>query len=125
MDPELRKKMMHASCYGNFVEGAGVFIVVTCDMSLTTKAAEPVWNPRELEYSCMSAMEHLLLAATAMGLGSCWVSLHHGAVHEALALPRSIAVMGGVMLGHYKAGEESNSNGHDRKPLERIHTFHG
>ena len=57
LDAEKRKILMDASCYGNFVEGAGVFIVVSCDKSMEVKVPEPIWNPRELEYSCMSAME--------------------------------------------------------------------
>jgi nitroreductase len=121
---DLRAKLMDACCYGNFVEGAGAFIVVTCDTSLEPKAREPVWNPKELEYSCMSAMENVLLGATAMKLGSCWVSLHHGAAHEILKLPRHEIVVGGVMIGHYRAGEEKAGKEHERKPLANVHTFH-
>lgn len=124
LDPKIRKIIMEASCYGNFVEGAGAFIVVTCDTTLMGKAAEPVWNERELEYSCMSAMEHLLLGATAMGLGSCWVSLHHGAVNDQLKLPAGHRIMGGIMLGHYKKGEETAGDGHERKPIKEIYTIH-
>ncbi len=125
LDKKMRTKLLEASCYGNFVEGAGAFIIVTCDMSLQRKVAEPVWNPRELEYSCMSAMEHVLLGATAKGLGSCWVSLHHGAVHELLGLAIDQQVVGGIMIGHYLPGEEAASNGRQRKPLNEICTFHG
>lgn len=121
---ELRTKLMEASCYGNFMEGAGVFILVTVNRTEQSKAKEPVWNPRELEYSCMAAMEHMLLGATAMGLGSTWVSLHHGVAHEMLALPREEIVVGGIMLGHYRTGEEEASNGRQRKPLDEMYTFH-
>ena len=123
-NPQMLHTMMEASCYGNFVEGAGVFIVVSCDKSLMNKAPEPVWNHKELEYSCMSAMEHLLLGAAAMGLGSCWVSLHHGAVHESLGLPLHKMIVGGVMIGHYKPEEEKGNDSHQRKNLEEIYTFH-
>ncbi|MDO8648866.1 MAG: nitroreductase family protein [Candidatus Peregrinibacteria bacterium] len=123
-NPELRKKLTEASCYGNFVEGAGVFIVVTANRSLENKAKEIVWNPRELEYSCMAAMTNVILGATAMEIGSCWVSLHHGTAYEILKLPRHETVVGGLMLGHFKRGEEQNSNGHERNPLEEMYTFH-
>lgn len=121
---ELRTKLMQASCYGDFIEGASVFIVVTVNHTLENQAKEPVWNPKELEYSCMAAMEHMLLGATAMGLGSTWVSLHHGTAHEILELPRHEIVVGGIMLGHYKKGEEEPSDGHERKPLGEMYTFH-
>lgn len=121
---ELRKKLMEASCYGNFVEGAGVFIVVTANATLENQTKDIVWNPKELEYSCMAAMEHILLGATALELGSTWVSLHHGVAHEILGLPRYETVVGGLMLGHYKPGEEQGNDGHQRKPLREIYTFH-
>lgn len=121
---ELRHKLLEACCYGNFVEGADVFIVITANRSLENEAKEPVWNPKELEYSCMAAAEHILLGATAMGLGSCWVSLHHGTAHETLQMPRHEIVVGGLMLGHYKKGEDVNSNGRQRKSIEDMYTFH-
>jgi nitroreductase len=123
-DKKMRSKLMDASCYGNFVEGAGVFIVVTANRSLENIAKEPVWNPKELEYSCVSAIENILLGATALNLGSSWVSLHHGSAHEILHLPRHEVVIGGVMLGHYRKGEDQASNGRQRKPLDDIYTFH-
>ena len=120
---DLRKKIMKASCYGNFVEGAGVFIVVTANRLLENKAKEIVWNPRELEYSCMAAMTNVILGATAMGLGSCWVSLHHGTAYDILALPRHETVVGGLMLGHYRKGEDQSSNGRQRNPLQTMYTI--
>lgn len=117
LNTELRQRLMEASCYGNFVEGAGAFIVVTCDTTAQPASGEVLWNPKELEYSCMAAMTYLLLGATSMKLGSCWVSLHHGTAHEILNLPRNEIVVGGVMIGHYRAGEETPGTGHIRKTL--------
>ncbi len=117
-------KLMEASYYGNFIEGAGVFIVVTANRSVSAKAKEPVWNEKELEYSCMTATEHMLLGATAMGLGSCWVSLARGDVHELLRLPQYEIVIGGLMLGHYKRGEEKGWGGRQLRSIEETYTFH-
>lgn len=123
-DKELLKKLMTTSCYGNFVQGAGTFIVVTCDQSLQTKMPEPVWNIRELEFSCMAAMENIMLGATAMGLGSCWVSLLRGDVQSILKVPLKEVIVGGLMLGYYKKGEEKGNDEHVRKPLETTYTIH-
>lgn len=123
-DEAMRSVLMDASCYGNFVEGAAAFIVVTVDRSLEREATEVVWNITELEYSCMAAMEHILLGATAMGLGSCWVSLHHGKAHQVLDLPRHKVVVGGIMIGHYKKGEEQPSDGMQRHALSEMYTFY-
>ncbi len=121
---ELRKEFMKSCCYGNFVEGADVFIVITANMALENKAKEIVWNPKELEYSCMAAAENIMLGATAMGLGSCWVSLHHGAAHAALGLKAHELIVGGLMIGHFRRGEEQPSNGRQRKPIEEVSTVH-
>jgi nitroreductase len=124
LSEEMRSKLMKASCYGNFVEGAGAFIVVTVNPTYENKAAEPVWNRRELEYSCMAAMENMLLGATAIGLASCWVSLHHGKAHDILGLPHHELIVGGVMIGHYRPNEQQPSDGRQRRPLEEMRTFH-
>ncbi|NOS67437.1 MAG: nitroreductase family protein [Candidatus Peribacteraceae bacterium] len=121
---DMKRKLMSACCYGNFVDAAGVFIVVSCDHSHEFSMPEVVWNPKELEFSCMAAMMHVILGATAMGLGSCWVSLHHGQVHEFMKLPREHTVVGGVMLGHFKAGEEKSGEHFERKPLSGLVTVY-
>ena len=72
----------------------------------------------------MVAAEHMMLGATAMGLGSCWVSLARGNVHELLNLPHHEIIIGGLMLGHYKRGEEKGWNGHQRKSMDDMYTFH-
>lgn len=121
---ELRHTLAETSCYGNFVEGAGVFIIVTANRSLVNAAVEPLWNEKELDYSCMGAMMNILYGATAMAIGSCWVSLYRGNVHEILKLPPHEIVVGGIMLGHYKKGEDKSANGQERGPMEEIYTMH-
>lgn len=121
---ELIAEIEKCSCYGNFVVGSGVFIVVTCNRTVQNAVPQPLWNERELDYSCVTAMEHILLGATAMGLGSCIVSLHHGPVHELLKLPRHEVIVNGIMVGHYKPGEEHSNDGRQRKDLDEIYTFH-
>lgn len=118
----LMMKLQEACCYGNFIEGSAIFIVVTCDTSIEPANKEVIWNPHELEYSCITAMEHLLLGATAMGLGSTFVSLHHGTAYELLHLKQNQKVIGGIMLGHIPAGEAPPP--HDRKPLSELFTIY-
>lgn len=125
MNKDIQQKLMDAACYGNFVAGASAFIVVTSDNRSKPSTGETLWNPQELEYSCVAAMEHVLLAATARHYASCWVSLHHGTVHDILSLPKHEIVIGGMMLGKLKKGEESASQEeHDRKPLKNVCQFY-
>lgn len=124
MNPETRRKMMSACCYGNFVDSGGVFVIVSCDKSLQATAPDIIWNERELEYSCMGAMMQFLLGATAMGLGSCWVSLHHGQVHEILGLPRTHSIVGGIMVGHIGTGGDNAAAPPPRKSLMDMVAFY-
>lgn len=123
-NPELRAQILETSCYGNFVETAGTLIVVTANKSVEADAPKTVWNPVELEYSCVVAMEHVVLGATAMGLGSSWVSLLHGTSHELLGLPHHEIVIGGILVGHRLREAQEPSHVHDRKPLSQIVSFH-
>lgn len=117
MNADLKTKLMETCCYGNFVPGAGAFIVVTCDRSAKGAAAKTtIWNPRELEYSCVAAMYGVMLAAAAMEIGSCWVSLHHGPAHNLLKLKDHVVIVGGLMLGYEKPGESEPSGAHERRP---------
>lgn len=122
-DAALKTTLMDTSCYGNFVAGAGVFVVITCDKSSATTSADIVWNPREMEYSCALAGYNMMLAATSLNIGSCWVSLHHGPAHDALNLKDHHIVVGGLMLGHIKKGDEEASHEHQRKPLASMVTY--
>lgn len=122
LDRVLMRKLTECSCYGNFVPGGGAIIVVGCDTNAKPEHGEVLWNPRELDYSCAGAMQVLMLGATAMGLGSCWVSLHHGPAHELLKLPPYERVIGGVMLGYLPAAPVSGS--HRRNPVEDVITFY-
>ena len=124
LDPKIRSKLTESYCYGNFVEGAGAFIVVSSERSVVQETGATLWNPRELEYSCASAIQNILLGATAMGLGSCWVSLLHGKVTDLLHVPHDHNIIGGIMLGHLKKGEEPTDGHKGRKPLEEVCTWY-
>ncbi len=124
MSQKLLTKLRDAPCYGNFIEGAAAFVIVTCDQAIRPVTGETLWHPKELEYSCVAAMENIVLAATARELASCWVSLHQGIVHEVLRLPPTEVVIGGILLGHWKRGEEQASNGHQRRPVREQVVFH-
>lgn len=122
---DLLKHLMESSCYGNFIEGAGVCIIVTYDAHIPSTTKETIWNPKELEYSCAAAVTHLLLGAVTLGLGGTWVSLHHGPAHDLLHLQPHQRVVAGVMLGHLKRGEEHATGEHQRRPVKEMFTVHG
>ncbi len=120
-DPSLKIKLMQTSCYGNFIPGAAVFIVVTSDKTAAASGEKLVWNPKELEYSCVSAIQNFLLAATVSGIGTCWVSLHHGEAHKLLDLPPNEMIIGGIMAGMPR--EEVKQEEKPRKSVKEIADF--
>src|SRR5664279_4461402 len=79
---------------------ASVAIVVCGDLDAAFE--------RQISYllqDCSAAIENLLLAAHAQGLGACWVGIHPGEplikrVKELLSLPTSFVPVAAVSLGH-------------------------
>lgn len=123
-DADTRNQLMDTSCYGNFDSGASTFIVVTCDRTAKPTSQKIIWNPKELEYSCAIAMNHLILAATAAGLGSCWISLHHGQTHDILKLKDHQIIIDGIMLGHVNPADKTDTADHVRKPVKEVYTVY-
>ncbi|MHA1196458.1 MAG: nitroreductase family protein [Promethearchaeota archaeon] len=65
--------------------------------------------------------EHIILAATAEGLGTCWIGwFDENKVKEILEIPKKYRVLGITPLG-YPLKEKSEVT--DRKPLEKIIHF--
>jgi nitroreductase len=110
-DQALKAKLAEALRVRPYIEEAPVVIAVLADPSIS-----PTW---ELDGS--AAIENMLLAATALGLGTAWVGskgsqLWENAVqslHEVAAVPSGIAVVSLVSIGYpgqerraYEPGEK-------------------
>ena len=53
------------------------------------------------EFDCAIAMDHLILAATNEGLGSCWVGwIERDAIREILGIPADIEIPVIVPIGY-------------------------
>jgi nitroreductase len=62
-------------------------------------------SPRHWVEDCAAATQNILLAATALGLGSCWVAMYPeesraAACRASCAIPESMRVLCAVALGH-------------------------
>jgi nitroreductase len=64
------------------------------------------------------AAEHIVLMATALGLGSCWVGgiSSYKAIRDFLGIPRGILILGLIAVGY----PNSEPRARPRLPLERI-----
>ena len=69
------------------------------------------------EVDATIAMDHLVLAATALGLGTCWVAAFDpAAAREALGLPDDVEPIAFTPLGHPDKDRAQTG----RKPLEEL-----
>ncbi len=92
---------------GGMLRDAAVGIIVCGDLEAA--------HDRQLSYllqDCAAAVENLLLAAHALGLGACWLGIHPREerirkISEILALPSSVIPVAGVAIGW--PGEEKES----------------
>jgi nitroreductase len=98
-EPATLQALATALPNGSMIAGAPVGIVVCGDL----KAA----HANELSYllqDCSAAIENLLLAAHALGLGACWLGVHPRqprmeALTKILNLPETIIPVSGIALG--------------------------
>lgn len=64
------------------------------------------------------AMEHMVLKATELGLGTCWIGwFHEKKIKEILGIPRKVKVLALLSVGY---PEEKEVTPRKRKPLEEI-----
>jgi len=69
------------------------------------------------EVDATIAMDHLVLAATAVGLGTCWIAAFDpAAAREVLGLPDDVEPIAFTPLGH----PDKPSPGSGRRPLEEL-----
>jgi nitroreductase len=73
--------------------------------------------------STVAAMENFLLAATAQGLGTCWmnaVSICEGEIKKALNLSPELILIDGIALGYPVEDSPLNQLPRDRLPVEEV-----
>lgn len=90
------RRLAEAHPYGRMQAEAALSIAVCADRAL---------SPRHWVQDCSAATENLLLAATALGLGSVWLGVYPDAeraagVKEVLGIPEGIEVLCLVAIGH-------------------------
>jgi len=107
-----KRRLAEAALDQSFIEEAPVVIVVCADENRSGLG----YGSRGVNLYCIqdtaAAVENMLLAACALGLGACWVgAFHEGQAKEALSLPRGIRPVAIVPVGH--------PTGRSRPPYKR------
>ena len=98
-EKETLLKMTAALPGGKMLATATLSIVVCGDMDAAFEN-----NLSYMLQDCSAAIENLLLAAHALGLGACWIGIHPGEdsvrqLRQILELPRPIVPLAAISLG--------------------------
>lgn len=120
-DPALRRDLVEAALGQTFLAQAPVVIVVCTEAG----RSEARYGQRGRDLYCLqdtaAAMEHILLAATAMGLGSCWVgAFDEAGVARVLELSPGLRAVAMAAVGH---GTRATTRETQRRPLHEVVTW--
>jgi len=107
-DPEKKKALAKAADNQMFIADASVIIAALGD---------PEASPRWFRQDPMIAVEHMVLAATALGHGTCWIgAFNEDRVKRILRIPKGLAVIALLPIGLPDESPPPRA----RKPLEEI-----
>jgi nitroreductase len=115
-DEEIIQQLRNSLVFGKHNPAA---VIAVCGNTLVSKAKV---SGRFWVQDCSAATENILLAATALGLGSVWVGVYPVAmfvrrVSEVLDLPRNVTPLGVIYLG-YPAEEKEPRTQYD---VRKVH----
>lgn len=101
-DDETKEKLTKASLNQRWMMQADIFIVI-CSDSRSSKKYYAKRGDMYNSQNCAAAIENMLLTATSLKLGSCWVgAFETEAVERALHLPDNIRPEAIITLGYPK-----------------------
>jgi len=114
-DVETRARLVDA-CKGQaFVGEAPVVIAVCGEEKLAYQKMGGYWNSLPVDVGI--SLEHLMLAAAAEGLGTCWIgAFKEEQVRQILEVPEGIKIVALTPVGYPKEERVTRP----RKPLEEI-----
>lgn len=118
-DPKVKEELRKAYNRDWFVN-APVIIAVCADPTKAWRRAdgEEFWK-----VDAAIAMEHIVLAATNEGLGTCWIcAFNEAEAKKALRIPEHIRVVAMTPLGY---PDEVKGEVTDRKPMSEILHYDG
>jgi nitroreductase len=99
VNPEIRAALAEA-CHEQLFLAEAPVIVVACALPETAyKRMGEYWNSADVDVAI--AVDHLTLAAAAVGLGTCWIgSFDEKAVKRLLRIPQGVKVVALTPLGY-------------------------
>lgn len=115
--PEIKRQLSIAALHQTFIEEAPVVIVVCANQLRSGRG----YGARGVHLYCLqdtaAATQNLLLAATALGLATCWVgAFREEETKKALNLPEGVRPVAIIPVGHPAEKPRLRS----RRPLNEI-----
>jgi nitroreductase len=109
----LAEKAQHAS----FLSQAQLLIIVTVDTGIEIDA----WLKQHNQhlYSGAAAMQNMWLAAIALDIGCCWVTLDEAFTKAQISIPEEHTIISGLALGYPKEPLKDHAD-EDRKALPSL-----
>jgi len=100
-DAKIKRRLVIAALDQTFIEEAPVVIVVCADESQSSMG----YGSRGLTLYCLqdtaAAIQNILLAAYALGLGTCWIgAFHEEEARQALRIPLGARPVAIIPVGH-------------------------
>jgi len=100
-DAKIKRRLVIAALDQTFIEEAPVVIVVCADESQSSMG----YGSRGLTLYCLqdtaAAIQNMLLAAYALGLGTCWIgAFHEEEARQALKIPLGVRPVAIIPVGH-------------------------
>ncbi|MBN1885559.1 MAG: nitroreductase family protein [Candidatus Krumholzibacteriota bacterium] len=114
-DPSIRRRLVPACKDQAFVGEAPVVVVACGREELAYRKMGGYWNSLPVDIGI--AFEHLMLAAAAEGLGTCWIGAFiEEDVREILGVPADVKIVALTPIGYPAADQTPRP----RKPMEEI-----
>ncbi|MEO0077258.1 MAG: nitroreductase family protein [candidate division WOR-3 bacterium] len=117
-DPKIKQELVVACRNQEFIAQAPIVICAVALEKIAWGRMGGYWSSYPVDVAI--ALEHIILAATNEGLGTCWIGAYdESAVKKILNIPDDVKVIALTPLG-YPAQETSPR---PRKPLSEITSF--
>jgi nitroreductase len=115
--PEVKSKLVDVARGQSFIAEAPVVIVACADLRVSEVRYHERGSQLYAIQDTAAATQNLLLAACALGLGTCWVgAFDEDLAHVALDLPEAIRPLAIIPVGHPASQTETRH----RRPLEEV-----
>jgi nitroreductase len=112
-DPDTKNKLSNAANNQSFVAQAPVVVACCAETDGHVMSCGEPCYPIDVAI----AVDHLTLAATALGLGTCWIGAFNAdGVKKLLGIPPDVRVVELLTIGYPADGQKSKK----RLPMEKI-----